>query len=140
MQPWIVVLYAVGAVIVFYALVVATLVLFGRWSAARTVARFVPDCIVLFRRLLRDPRVPRRQKFLVAALIAYMAMPFDLVLDAIPVIGELDDAVLALLVLRSIMRSAGEATVRELWPGPPEALEILVATAFGRDPSPGRDR
>jgi uncharacterized membrane protein YkvA (DUF1232 family) len=131
-ELWALVLYGVGALLLLYALLVVTLVLSGRWSAARAVASFLPDFVVLVKRLLRDPRVPRRQKFLLAVLVGYMAMPFDLILDAIPVIGELDDAVLAALVLRSIMRSAGEGLVRELWPGRPEALEVLITLAFGR--------
>jgi Protein of unknown function (DUF1232) len=49
------------------------------------VARFVPDCVILFGRLLRDPRVPRRRKLLLAALIPYLAMPFDLVPDFIAI-------------------------------------------------------
>ena len=132
MELWVLALYGVGALLLLYALLVVALVLSGRLSTARAVASFLPDFVVLFKRLLRDPRVPRRQKFLLAALVGYMAMPFDLILDVIPVIGELDDALLAVLVLRSIMRAAGEDLVRELWPGPPDALEILVAMAFGR--------
>jgi uncharacterized membrane protein YkvA (DUF1232 family) len=65
-----------------------------------------------------------------AVLVAYLAMPFDLVPDMIPVIGLLDDAVLAGLVLRSVVNAAGENVVRELWPGPPESLEALLKVAF----------
>jgi hypothetical protein len=59
---------------------------------ARAAAAFVPDCVVLFKRLLSDPRVPRRKKLVLAALIPYLLMPFDLVPDFIPVAGYLDDA------------------------------------------------
>jgi uncharacterized membrane protein YkvA (DUF1232 family) len=94
---------------------------------------------VLFQRLLRDPRVPRSSKALVALLVAYMVMPFDLILDVIPVIGQLDDIVFAGLVLRWIMRGAGQDAVRELWPGPPESLNAILALAFSGGRHGARD-
>jgi uncharacterized membrane protein YkvA (DUF1232 family) len=97
---------------------------------ARAIVRFLPDCLVLFRRLLRDPRVPRRRKALLAVLVAYLAMPFDLVPDMLPVIGQLDDAVLVVLVLRSVVNAAGEDVVRELWPGPSQSLDALLRVAL----------
>ena len=50
------------AALVAYALSVLVLVLAGRRTDARALAGFIPDCVVLFKRLLADPRVPRRQK------------------------------------------------------------------------------
>jgi uncharacterized membrane protein YkvA (DUF1232 family) len=84
----------------------------------------VPDCVVLFARLLRDPRLPRRHKLLVAALIPYLAMPFDLIPDFVPVLGQLDDALLVALVLRRVMRARPEL-VRQLWPGPQSSLDVV---------------
>ena len=55
-------LIAVLAALVAYALSVLVLVLAGRRTDARALAGFIPDCVVLFKRLLADPRVPRRQK------------------------------------------------------------------------------
>jgi uncharacterized membrane protein YkvA (DUF1232 family) len=96
---------------------------------ARAIARFVPDCVVLFGRLLRDPRVPRRSKVLVAALIPYLALPFDLIPDFIPVAGQLDDSVLVAFVLRRVVRRSGPELVRELWPGPESSLRIVLRVA-----------
>jgi hypothetical protein len=53
-------------------LCIAALVIAGRRETVRALARFVPDCIVLFRRLLADPRLPRRTKLLLGALVAYL--------------------------------------------------------------------
>ena len=91
----------------------------------RALAGFVPDCAVLFGRLLRDPRVPWRTKALVAALIPYLALPFDVIPDFIPVAGQLDDAVLVAFVLRRVARGNPEL-VRELWPGPESSLRLLL--------------
>ena len=67
------------AVLVVYGLFVAVLALVGRRSDARAVAGFVPDCIVLFRRLLGDSRMPRRYRVIVVALLGYLLLPFDVV-------------------------------------------------------------
>jgi uncharacterized membrane protein YkvA (DUF1232 family) len=96
-----------------------------RRDDARAIAGFIPDCVVLFTRLLRDERLPRRQKVLVAALIPYLASPIDLIPDFIPIAGQLDDAVLVALVLRRIVRR-NPGLVRELWPGPPSSLGIIL--------------
>ena len=57
-------LYVGGAMLAAYLLVVLAFVVAGRRTDARALAGFVPDCVILFSRLLRDPRVPRRSKFL----------------------------------------------------------------------------
>ena len=115
---------SLGAVLVVYAAGVAALVVAGRRTDARALARFVPDCVVLFKRLLSDPRVPRRRKALLAAMVAYLAMPIDLVPDFIPVAGQLDDAILVALVLRGVLRGSS-ALLDEHWPGPQRSLDVL---------------
>jgi uncharacterized membrane protein YkvA (DUF1232 family) len=95
----------------------------------RVIAGFIPDCAVLFGRLLRDPRVPTRSKALVAALIPYLALPFDLIPDFIPVAGQLDDAILVAFVLRRVVRRTGPEVVRELWPGPDSSLRVVLRAA-----------
>src|SRR5919109_1324713 len=80
-----------GGTIGLYLTFVVALVLVGRGGEARAAARFVPDCLVLVRRLLADARVPRPRKLVLAGLLAYLAFPLDLVPDFVPVAGQLDD-------------------------------------------------
>jgi uncharacterized membrane protein YkvA (DUF1232 family) len=110
---------------------IAALVLAGRREAARALGGFIPDCLILGRRLLRDPRVPRQHKLLLMVLIGYLALPFDLVPDFLPVIGLLDDAIVAALLLRLVLRSAGPDLLREHWPGPPTSLKALLRLSYG---------
>jgi uncharacterized membrane protein YkvA (DUF1232 family) len=112
-----------------YGLFVAALVAAGRREDARAVAGFVPDCLVLFRRLLADSRVPRSRKVVMWALIAYLAVPIDVVPDFIPVAGQLDDVLAVVLVLRLVLRS-GSALVGELWPGPRASLDVILRLAY----------
>ncbi len=98
-------------------------------SRTRALARFVPDCIVLFRRLLSDERVPRSVKLVLIPAIAYLAFPLDLIPDFIPVIGYLDDAVVLAWALRTIVRAAGSGVVREHWPGPSRSLATVLRLA-----------
>jgi uncharacterized membrane protein YkvA (DUF1232 family) len=123
-------LLGLAVAVVLYGLAVLALVALGRRTDARALAGFIPDCIVLVRRLLGDERVPRSRKLLLVALLAYLAMPFDLVPDFIPVAGQLDDAIVTALVLRAVLRSGGEALLREHWPGPERSRELVAQLAF----------
>jgi uncharacterized membrane protein YkvA (DUF1232 family) len=118
---------ALAATIALWSLLVVALLALGRRRDAREVARFIPDCIVLFKRLLQDPRVPRRAKLAVALLIPYLALPFDLIPDFIPIAGQLDDAILVAAVVAYVTRSAGREVVDELWPGSKRGLQVVLA-------------
>ena len=124
-------LAAAGVLVVLYALLVLALVAGSRQWDVRVIARLVPYCAILFKRLLGDSRVPGRWKVAAALALVYLAMPFDLVPDFIPVAGQLDDAILVALVLRGLLRSAGPTLLREHWPGPAALLAPLERFAFG---------
>jgi len=122
---------AVATLAVVYVGLVVALALAGRPGSARALARFIPDALVLFRRLMADERVPRRRKVALALGVAYLAMPIDLVPDLIPVAGQIDDALVVAILLRYLLRGAGPALLEELWPGPDESLRALLRLAFG---------
>src|SRR3954464_7235249 len=139
---WLVISFATFAAI--YGMLLCWLVTRGRREDARAFARFIPDCIVLVTRMARDPRVPRRRQLLLAGLVAYLGLPFDLVPDFIPVAGQVDDAILVALVLRHFVRTGGEPMIRELWPGPEQTLTVILrlvgTTPRSERPRPGPAR
>lgn len=129
------VLLTLAIAAILWALAIVVLLIAGRRGAARALAAFIPDSLILVRRLLGDPSVPRSRKLALWTLLAYLALPFDLVPDFLPVIGQLDDVIVAALVLRFALRGAGPARLAELWPGSPEGLAVISRLAFGAQAS-----
>jgi uncharacterized membrane protein YkvA (DUF1232 family) len=126
---WLWLAIAVGGVLGVWLAFVVVLLATGRREDARALAGFIPDCLLLVGRLIADPRVPRRRKLLFVGLVGYLALPFDLVPDFIPVAGQLDDAIMVALVLRRFLRSGGAPLVREHWPGPESSLRLVLRLA-----------
>ena len=115
--------------LVTYLLFIFALYISGRRSEARAIGGFIPDCIVLFKNLLQDNDIPKRHKFLVGLLIGYLASPIDLVPDFIPVAGQLDDAIIVVLVLRVVLKGAGTELATKHWKGPKSSLNLLLRLA-----------
>ncbi len=57
-----------------------------------------------YRRLQKHPRTPLLAKMLLWLAIAYLLMPFDLIPDFLPVIGQLDDVVVIPLLIYFALR------------------------------------
>jgi uncharacterized membrane protein YkvA (DUF1232 family) len=126
------VLIGLGVAALAYLALIAGLVVAGRRTQALALARFIPDCIVLLRRLVGDGQVPRPRKLALLGLAAYLSMPIDLVPDFIPVTGQLDDVIVAALALRYALRSGGPELLRRHWPGPDQSLAAVIQLAYGR--------
>ncbi|MEU4447826.1 YkvA family protein [Actinosynnema sp. NPDC050801] len=120
-----VVLGLLGLLGLWLLLILALLVIRPRGAALSLAVRLLPDVLRLVARLSRDDRVPRSARVRLWLLLAYLALPFDLVPDFIPVLGYADDAIVAGWVLRSVIRASGPEVVAELWPGTPEGLVVL---------------
>jgi uncharacterized membrane protein YkvA (DUF1232 family) len=87
--------------------------------------RLLPDLIRLIKRLATDPATPRGVRIRLLLLLGYLALPFDLIPDFVPVLGYADDAIIVALALRSVTRSAGPDALAKHWPGTPEGLATL---------------
>jgi uncharacterized membrane protein YkvA (DUF1232 family) len=111
---------------VAYVLVVCVLVVVGRRTAAKELVLLLPNLVLLFKDLARDPRVPRGSKLLLIVGALWFASPIDLIPEFIPVLGPLDDAVVAALILRHLVHSAGADVVAGHWRGEPATLDRLL--------------
>jgi uncharacterized membrane protein YkvA (DUF1232 family) len=114
-----------------YVVAVAALYAVGRRTAAKELARLLPNLIVLFKGLARDPRVPRGSKLLLVVGALWFASPIDLIPEFIPILGPLDDVVIAALILRHVLRVAGPDVIAAHWRGDVGHLQRIL-----RLPSP----
>jgi uncharacterized membrane protein YkvA (DUF1232 family) len=119
-------LIAAAAVFVVWILAIGVLVVTGRRTQARELAAFLPNLLVLFRGLLKDPRVPPGSKAWLVFAVIWIASPIDLVPEFIPVLGPLDDVVVAALVLRHVVRRTDRAVLAEHWRGNPALLDRIL--------------
>jgi uncharacterized membrane protein YkvA (DUF1232 family) len=114
-----------GLVLVWVVLVVVLLLAKPGDYDLKEVLRLLPDLIRLIRRLAADPDTPRGVRIRLALLLGYLALPFDVIPDFVPILGYADDAIIVALVLRSATRSAGADALAKHWPGTPEGLSAL---------------
>ncbi len=88
----------------------------------------VPNLAKLVTRLLKDPRVPRRAKVTLGLAAAYVVSPIDLIPDKLPVIGLMDDILIVMFALDSLIDRSGSEIVEEHWDGPGDVLSIIRET------------
>ena len=95
----------------------------------------IPSLGKLLYKLARDPRVPRRNKLIFGGIAGYLLLPFDLIPDWIPGLGQVDDILLVALGLDAILNQVPEDVLREHWDGDDDILETIrsvlsVVTTF----------
>lgn len=128
MVGWSWLLIGVAVIVISWALLVllATRLPDG---ALKDLAAFLPACATTVRRLLSDPRVPRRVKIAVGIAFIWVVSPIDLIPEFLPVIGPLDDVVVVALALRYAARQIPRSVLLEAWPANPNIIERLLGPA-----------
>jgi uncharacterized membrane protein YkvA (DUF1232 family) len=116
----------IGLSVMYLGLLAALLSVRPKGNLLREALRLLPDLLRLLRGLAADSDVPRGARVRLALLLGYLAIPFDLVPDFVPVLGYADDAIIASLVLRSVVRRAGAPLVRRHWPGTDDGLAAVA--------------
>jgi uncharacterized membrane protein YkvA (DUF1232 family) len=90
---------------------------------------FIPNLVILCARLMVDSRVPAKERLLVAGAIIYALVPFDLIPDMLPFVGQVDDAYLIGLTLLRLMTTTDPNLVREHWSGGGDIVELAGSMA-----------
>jgi uncharacterized membrane protein YkvA (DUF1232 family) len=121
----------VSIVTLWAAFVVVLWLLRPRDVGARELVRVVPDLLRLLRSVITDRTAPLDVRIVLVGLVAWIVSPIDLIPEFIPVLGPLDDVVVAILALRYTRRRMGAAALRERWQGTPEGF-ALVTRVIGR--------
>jgi len=119
------VVLAVFVVGTWLAFVVVLLALRPRGISLREVKRVIPDLLRLLRDVAADRSLPKGVRRRLVALFAYLALPFDLIPDFIPLLGYVDDVIVVAIVLRSIVRTAGPDAVERHWRGSEDGLRVV---------------
>jgi uncharacterized membrane protein YkvA (DUF1232 family) len=128
---WKDVLIGLGAAVVvsWLALVVALLLVRPKGNVLREALRILPDLIRLLKDLATDRAQPRGVRIRLGLLMAYLAVPFDLIPDFVPVFGYADDAIIVVAVLRSVVRRVGLEPIRAKWRGTEDGFNALCKAA-----------
>ena len=79
--------------------------------------------------LLVDRAVPAVAKVALGVVAVYLASPLDLIPDFIPVVGYLDDLLLAAIVVDGLLNYLDRSLLRKYWPGSAASLDASAAVA-----------
>jgi uncharacterized membrane protein YkvA (DUF1232 family) len=125
---WLDALIGVGIALLvsWLALIIALAIARPRGGLLREALRLLPDVLLLVPRLAAERDLPRGVRMLVGLLLVYLAIPFDLIPDFIPVLGYADDAIIVAAVLRTVVHHAGIDVVRQHWPGTEDGFTALA--------------
>ena len=118
--------------IILALVVIWALLLFILWwfrprdVGARELIRVIPDVLRLARDLLLDRGTPRGVRVALVVLLGWLVSPIDLIPEFIPVLGPVDDVIVAVLVLRYVRRRLGEDGLRRRWRGSGDGFDLLM--------------
>ena len=98
----------------------------GASSGVRDLLLLLPDLTILLMRLMRDGRVPRFQKAVALAGLAYVLSPIDLMPALIlGPLGLLDDLFIVAACLSRLLNHVHPDVVRGHWSGQGDALDVI---------------
>jgi uncharacterized membrane protein YkvA (DUF1232 family) len=117
----------VGLLAVWLALLVLLWVFRPRDVPLREALRIVPDLLRLVRSLIADREAPLGVRLALVFLLAWLVSPIDLIPEFVPILGPLDDVIVAVLVLRYVRRRLGEDELRRRWPGTDAGYALLAS-------------
>jgi uncharacterized membrane protein YkvA (DUF1232 family) len=117
----------VGLLAAWVVLVAILWVLRPRDARLSELLRVIPDVARLVRDLLPDRRVPLTVRLALVGLLVWLLNPIDLIPEFIPVLGPLDDVVVAIIVLRYVRSRLGDDELRRRWRGTDDGLRLVYA-------------
>jgi uncharacterized membrane protein YkvA (DUF1232 family) len=116
---------AAALLLSWLALVITLAIRRPKGGLLKESLRLLPDLLRLLRRLAANRELPTGVRVRLGLLFAYLAIPIDLIPDFIPILGYADDAIVVVLVLRSVCRRVSLAELREAWPGIDDGFAAL---------------
>jgi hypothetical protein len=90
------------------------------------IVGLIPDVLRLIRSIVTDRAAPLDVRFVLIALLAWIISPIDLIPEFIPVLGPIDDVVVAVVALRYVRRRMGIDDLRRRWAGSAEGFTLIL--------------
>jgi uncharacterized membrane protein YkvA (DUF1232 family) len=97
-----------------------------RGVSARDGISLIPDVLRLLRSVIGDRTAPLDVRIVLVGLVAWIVSPIDLIPEFVPVLGPLDDVVVAVVALRYVRRRIGVEDIRRRWSGTDEGFALLL--------------
>ena len=94
--------------------------------AVRDLLGLVPEVVRLVRSVISDRSAPLDVRLVLVGALAWMLSPVDLIPEFIPVLGPLDDVVVAVVARRYVRRRLGVADLSKRWSGSAEGFALLI--------------
>ncbi len=115
----------IGLVVLWIVLIAALWLLRPKDVGVTDLVRAVPDILRLVRDLLLDRTTPRGVRVALVILLGWLISPIDLIPEFIPVLGPLDDVIVAVIVLRYVRRRLGRDRLRAAWRGTDDGWRLM---------------
>jgi uncharacterized membrane protein YkvA (DUF1232 family) len=115
-----------GLIALWLALLGLLWVLRPRDVRARELVRVIPDVVRFLRATITDPTAPMDVRLVLVGLVAWILSPVDLIPEFVPVLGPLDDVIVAVAAMRYVRWRLGIDGVRHRWRGSDEGFSVLT--------------
>jgi uncharacterized membrane protein YkvA (DUF1232 family) len=99
---------------------------------ASELLRLLPDTVRLLRAVIADSKAPTDVRVVLVGLLVWLVSPIDLIPEFIPVIGPIDDVVVAIAALRYARRRMGLEGLRAHWAGTDAGFAVVARLLGGR--------
>ena len=122
----VIVAIAVGLVALWVLLLILFWALRPKGVPVRELLRVIPDVLRLLRSIIGDRSAPPDVRLVLVGLLAWIVSPIDLIPEFIPVLGPIDDVVVAVVAMRYVRRRVGIEDLRRRWTGTDDGFALLV--------------
>ena len=117
---------AVGLVALWALLLVLFWALRPKGVPVRELLGLIPDVLRLLRSVIGDRSAPPDVRLVLVGLLAWIVSPIDLIPEFIPVLGPIDDVVVAVVAMRYVRRRVGVEDLRRRWTGTDDGFALLL--------------
>jgi uncharacterized membrane protein YkvA (DUF1232 family) len=122
----VIVAIAVGLVALWALLLVLFWALRPKGVSVRELLGLIPDVLRLLRSVIGDRSAPPDVRLVLVGLLAWIVSPIDLIPEFIPVLGPIDDVVVAVVAMRYVRRRVGVEDLRRRWTGTDDGFALLL--------------